>query len=74
MMVLFFAWDLGIKFLGIPNWMIEGFFKKKIIFGLKAVIEKCVGCFLAYLFLRVFVSKRYKKCVCVCVCVCVCLW
>ena len=35
MMVLFFAGDLGINFLGIPNWMIEGFFKKKLFLVLK---------------------------------------
>ena len=36
--------------------------KKKNVFdfGLKSVIEKCVGCFLVYLFLKVlFFKKRY---------------
>ena len=44
-------------FLGIPNWVIDELFKKK--FGLKGVIEKCVDCFLVYLFLRALFF--YKK-------------
>ena len=47
-----FAWDLGVIFLGVPNWEIGEFSKKKFFlnFGLKGVIEKCVGRFLLYLF------------------------
>ena len=60
-----FAWDLGINFLCIPNWVIDGFLKFFCFnFGLKGIIEKFVGCFLAYLFLRVFLLKRCRKCVC----------
>ena len=43
-----FAWDLGAIFLGIPDWVIGWFLKKN--FGLEGVMEKCVGCFLVYLF------------------------
>ena len=51
-----FAWDLGVIFLGIRNWEIGGFSKKNNNnnFGLKGVIEKCMGCFLVYLSLKVF--------------------
>ena len=35
-----FAWDLGVTFLVVPNWVIR----------LKGVMEKCVGCFHLYLF------------------------
>ena len=46
-----FAWDLGSSFLGVPNWVIGEFSKKNFLnFGLKEVMEKCVGCFLVYLF------------------------
>ena len=50
------AWDLGVNFLGIRNWVIDGFFKKIFLFnfGLKGVTEKCVACFLVYLFLGAF--------------------
>ena len=48
-----FAWDLGVNFLVVPNWEI-GWFSEKCFFffnfGVKGVIEKCVGCFLVYLF------------------------
>ena len=37
-------------FLSIPNYMVSGFLRK--IFGLEGVIEKCVGCFLVYLFFK----------------------
>ena len=50
-----FAWDLGVIFSGIPNLVIGQFLKFFFFnFGLKGVVEKCVGCFLVYLFLRVF--------------------
>ena len=48
------AWDLGVIFLGIPKWVFGGFLE--IFFGLKGVdwkmwkMEKCVDCFLVYLF------------------------
>ena len=42
------------------DWFLEEFFFK---FDLKGVIEKCVVCFLVYLFLRVLLLKRCKKCV-----------
>ena len=42
------AWDLGVIFLGIPKWLFGGFLEN--FFGLKGVMEKCVGCFLVYLF------------------------
>ena len=48
--VLSFAWDSGVTFLGVPNLrfgVLKFFF---LIFGLKGVMEKCVGCLLAYLF------------------------
>ena len=38
-----FAWDLGVIFLRVPNWLI-GRFSKNFL-GLKGVMEKCVGCF-----------------------------
>ena len=45
------AWDLGV---------IRESWKKNFFFnlGLKGVIEKCSGCFLAYLFLRGFLIKK----------------
>ena len=43
-----FAWDLGASFLGILNWVVSGFLG--IFFGLEGVMEKCVCCFLVYLF------------------------
>ena len=43
-----FARDLGAIFLGISKWVFGGFLEN--IFGLKGVMEKCVGCFLVYLF------------------------
>ena len=48
-----FAWDLGVIFLGIPIFKIFRFLELFFFFnlGLKDVIEKCVGCFLVYLFL-----------------------
>ena len=52
------AWDLGINFLGIPNWVTGGL-KKKFFFGLKGATKKSVGYFLVYLFLRVLFF--YKK-------------
>ena len=42
-----FSWDLGVIFLGIPNRMIDGVFYYFFFnFGLKVVMEKCLGCFL----------------------------
>ena len=50
-----FAWDLGIIFLDLPIGWLTRFFKKRFLnFGLKGIIEKCVGCFLVYLFLGGF--------------------
>ena len=46
-----FAWDLGFIFLSVPNWVIRGFSKNFL--GLKCVMEKCVGCLIVYLFLKV---------------------
>ena len=48
---LILAWDLAVIFLGIQNFAI---FKKKIYFVLKRAMEKCVGYFLVYRFLRGF--------------------
>ena len=47
-----FAGDLGVNFLGVPNWELDGFSKKNFFFnfGLKGALEKCVGCFLVYPF------------------------
>ena len=45
------AWDLDVIFLGAPNlWLVEA--KKWFFFylDLKGIMEKCVGCFLVYLF------------------------
>ena len=45
------AWDLGVIFLGAPNWWFGGL--KKIFFldfRLKGAMEKCVGCFPVYPF------------------------
>ena len=58
-----FAWDLGVIFLGIWNWVVGGFLKIFFFFnlGLKGVIEKCVSCFLVYLFLRGFLIKKVWK-------------
>ena len=57
-----FAWDLGVIFLGVPNCAICGLLKTIFFyFGLKGVMEKCVGCFLVYLFLRGFLTKRCNK-------------
>ena len=54
-----FAWDLGVVFLGTPNLVIGGFSKKKFLnFVLKGDVEKCVGCFLAYLVLKVLFKKK----------------
>ena len=67
--VLFFAWNLGVIFLGILNFKILRFRRKKIFFfkfKFQGFIEKCVGCFLVYLFLGGFFwLKSVKKCVCV---------
>ena len=53
------AWDIGVIFLGIPNWVIDGFLKKIFFnFGLKDVMEKCVFFFLVYLFLGGFFIKK----------------
>ena len=56
-----FAWDLGAIFSGIPNLVMGGISKKYFLnFGLKGAVEKCVGYFLVYLFLKVlFFKKRY---------------
>ena len=40
--------------------MIDGFLKKR--FGLEGVVEKCVGCFLVYLFSRGFFIKNEGMC------------
>ena len=55
-----FALELGVIFLGIPNWVVDGFFKKNFFLnlGLKCAMEKCVDCFLVYLFLGGFFKKR----------------
>ena len=48
------AWDLGVIFGAYQIGWLADFLKKVFFnFGLKAVIEKCVGCFLVYLFLRI---------------------
>ena len=64
------AWDLGVIFLAIPNFANFEFWKHFFFnIGLKGVIEKCVGCFLLYLFLRGFFDKKgvtKQGCVCVC--------
>ena len=49
-----FAWDLGVIFLCALNFKILRFPECFFNLGLKGVIEKCVGCFLLYLFLGVF--------------------
>ena len=37
------GWDIDVIFLGVPNWVIDGLFKKIFFnFGLKGVMEKCV--------------------------------
>ena len=58
----FFAWDLGVNFLGIQIFQDlrfrKKFFKKIQILG---VIEKCIGWFLLCLFLGGFFIKRAKK-------------
>ena len=49
--VLNFVWDLGVNFSACKIGRSVRFFKKMfLILGLKAVIEKCVVCLLAYLF------------------------
>ena len=53
-----FAGDLEVSFLGTPNFKILRFQKILFNLGLKGVIEKCVGCFLEYLF---FSIKKCKK-------------
>ena len=61
--ILFFAWDLGIVFLGIPIfWDLRFQNKNFLILG---IIEKCIGCFLVYLFLGVFLIKNVKR-MCIC--------
>ena len=58
--VLIFASDLGVAFfmrtqLGIDRFLEKNFF---LTFDLKGVIEKYVGCFIVYLFLRgLFIKK-----------------
>ena len=55
-----FAWDLGVIFLSVLNCAIGGFSNNFL--GLKGVMEKCVGCFLVYLFLRVlFCFKKVLR-------------
>ena len=55
-----FAWDLGVIFLSVLNCAIGGFSNNFL--GLKGVMEKCVGCFLVYLFLRVlFFLKKILR-------------
>ena len=48
--VWFQLWDLKVIFSRTTKFMI-GFDLEKIVFRLKGAIEKCVGCFLIYLFL-----------------------
>ena len=58
-----FAWDLGVIFLGIPNWVLTGFFNFLFFsFGLKGVMEKCVGCFLVYHILRKHIDTLFLMC------------
>ena len=46
-----FAWNLDVIFLGIPNFKIFRFRKKFFLkFEFQGFIEKCVACFLVYLF------------------------
>ena len=53
------GWDIDVIFLGVPNWVIDGFFKKIFFnFGLKGVMEKCVFFFLVYLFFGGFFIKK----------------
>ena len=54
------AWDLGVSFLDIPNWVIGRVFLKHFFRSWsESVIEKCAVCFLVYLFLRVlFFCKK----------------
>ena len=58
-----FAWDLGVIFLAyqIGRLVALNFFF--LNFGLKGVIEKCVGCFLVYLFwgFYLFCRRYYGK-------------
>ena len=63
--VFIFAWDLDVSFLGIPNWVIRGFLIFFFHFGFKGVMEKCVGCFLVYLFFFYFFfwgGRLLKRC------------
>ena len=46
--VLFFAWDLGVIFLGIQIFKYLRFQKK--FFQILGIIEKCIGLFLVYPF------------------------
>ena len=48
-----FAWDLGIS-----KWVVSGFLEK--VFGLEGAMEKCVGCFLVYLFQAGFFSLKAR--------------
>ena len=50
-----FAWNLGVIFLGTPNWVITKLFLQNYwflqnFFDFEGFIEKCVGCFVVYLF------------------------
>ena len=61
-----FAWVLGVIFLCVLNFKILRFPKNYFFnLGIKCVIEKCVGCFLVYLFLGGFSIKKYRK-MCLC--------
>ena len=57
----FFPWDLGLIFLGISTFqdLKFRFFKKKV--QILGITEKCIGCFLVYLFLEGFFIKSVKR-------------
>ena len=60
-----FTWDLGVIFLCVLNFKIlrfGNFFF--LVLGLKDVIEKCVACFLVYLFLGSFFFIKMSKKMC----------
>ena len=65
--IYFFAWDLGVIFLGRPGFKILRFRKKNFLkIQILRCHRKCVGCFLVYLFLGVFFIKNCKE-MCMCV-------
>ena len=67
-MGFYFLLDIQTSFFfGIPNFKISGFRKKKFFkFGFQGFIEKCVGCFLVYLFLKgsFFIKSAKRLCIC----------